>query len=180
MTTIAYGMTDLGPSHDGAVDAGTIAIPADRGGCGKQHSAALDDDRRPFVACDLCAPVMISQMYGWSATPSGVPLTPDELGEAELSKREGETSYRLAMKAMGDAVGEIVQGTRPVVKQPSLIEQIKALSAEERAGLASLFAADQKAGAEERAPAPQPIPPPGPAAKPPARRGRPPKNPPAA
>jgi hypothetical protein len=165
-------MTDTGPSRDGHVAAGTVSIPEHRGGCGHQHTIQLDDDGRPYVGCDQCSPYLIGSVHGWAATPHGVPLTPDEHGEAELSRREGETSYRLAMKAMGDAVGEIVQGQRRPATQagpPTLIEQIAALSPAERAELGKLFAADQKAGDDERAGKAEP------AERPAPRRGRPPK-----
>lgn len=147
--TVAYAMSDLAPGE--LIEAGTVSVPPDRGGCGQQHHIKVNPDHRPYIDCPACAEYMVGNHYGWANTPHGVPLTPDEQGEVEISKRDGETSYRLAMRAMGDAVGQIVQGNRAAITQAAdpgaaattLKAQLAGLSADERAELRAMLAGEE-------------------------------------
>lgn len=142
-TAVAYAMSDLAPGEH--IDAGTVSVPAGKGGCGSEHHIKVNDENRPYLDCPACSTYMVGNHYGWANTPHGVPLTPDEQGEVEITKRDGETSYRLAMKAMGDAVGQIVQGTRgtPLTAAtpapPSLMEQLAAMTPADRAALKAIL-----------------------------------------
>jgi hypothetical protein len=139
-------MSDLGPSGDGRVKAGTISVPVSRGGCGEQHTAFVNEDGRVCIKCPSCAPVMVGSHHGWAATPAGVPLTPDEQGEVQVAEREGQVAMRMAMKAMGDTVGRMVQGdgkaakAEPVLNASTLAAQLATMTAAERAEIASLLA----------------------------------------
>jgi hypothetical protein len=153
--TIAYGMTDTGPSDDGTVAAGSVSLPEHKGGCGKSHRVFLNEDGRPCIQCAACAPALIGGHYGWAASPAGVPLTPDEQGEVQIAEREGQVAMRMAMKAMGDTVGRMVQGQQqqqeaPVLSASALAAQLAALSPAERAEIGKLL--------QPAAPAPAPHP----------------------
>lgn len=172
-TAIAYAMSDLAPGEN--TGAGTVSVPEDKGGCGHEHHIKVNDDQRPYIDCPVCAAYLPGHVYGWSNTPNGVPLTPDEQGEVEISKRDGETSYRLAMKAMGDAVGQIVQGGRSAnqpAAAPSLAEQLAALSPAEKAQIAEMLAPAPAIKAEASAGVPAPEKP-APAKTPARKPGRP-------
>jgi hypothetical protein len=112
VTQFAYAMSDMAPSHDGRLPAGVVSLPEGKG-CGKQHSCQVDQDGHPFIKCATCAPYLVGHIHGFAATPAGVPLTPDEMGEVEISKRQGEVSYHLAMKAMGQTMGQMIQAGKP-------------------------------------------------------------------
>ena len=85
MQTIAYGPSDHGPSADGHVAAGAVTVG---NGCGEGHQVQVDDNGRPYIECDICAPILMGSHWGWAATPHGVPLTPDEQADRELSSRD--------------------------------------------------------------------------------------------
>ena len=85
MPTIAYAPSDHGPSADGRVAAGAVTVA---GGCGTCHQIQVDDNSRPYIECDICAPIQMGGHWGWAATPHGVPLTPDENAARELSNRD--------------------------------------------------------------------------------------------
>lgn len=140
--TVAYAMSDLAPSDDHP--AGRVVVPASRGGCGLEHVVGLDGDGRPMIVCAECAPVLIGEHYGWANSPAGVPLTPDEHGEVEVSEREGQVAMRMAFKAMGDTVGKMIQGQGEVPAKPATAaELVSALSASERAEMVRMLLADQ-------------------------------------
>jgi hypothetical protein len=139
-------MSDMAPSDDGKIKAGTVKVPEDRGGCGKSHTVELDEKDRPRIVCEACAPILVGGHFGWSASPSGVPLTPDEQGEVEIAEREGQVAMRMAMKAMGAAVASQVQGTSdaPKLSASTLVAQLSSMSTAERAEIAALLKEDDK------------------------------------
>jgi hypothetical protein len=146
---VAYAMADHGPSADGRVAAGHIRLPTDRGGCGNEHEIETSDRGYAFIDCPRCAPALVGSHYGWAATPGGVPLTPDELGDRELAERDAKSSQNTLLRAMTDSFVKAVQTgpgfqfpseDSPAGKAPSLLDQIKAMSAEEKAALASVLA----------------------------------------
>lgn len=143
MSTIAYGMSDLAASPDGRLAAGSVSVPTTAGGCGEQHTVTVDDDGRPYVNCDACAPVLISMPgSGWAATPNGVALTPDEMAERELAERDGTAMQRVIMRSVTDqVVGQMMHKNAPAaapVQQLSLIDQLTALSDDDWAKVAEL------------------------------------------
>ena len=159
---VAYAMSDMAPSADGRTPAGVVSVAPDRGGCGRQHTAEVDDDGHVLIRCDTCAPWLIGNVHGFAATPAGVPLTPDEMGEVEISKRQGEVSYHLAMKAMGETMGQIIQSTTgkslghapaPEVSASSLKAQLAAMSPEDRAELLGALAPAAEPEPEKKTPA---------------------------
>jgi hypothetical protein len=174
---IAYAMSDMAPSSDGRLPAGCVSVPPPAG-CGQQHQARTDGQGRPYVECRVCAPWLIGHVHGFASTPAGVPLTPDEMGEVEISKRQGEVSYSLAMKAMGQTMAQMIQQGQSgalslPARQPAapgapgasrLREQLAMLSADERAEIAALLAAPTAGSATQPGSGPG-----GPEA--PARRG---------
>jgi hypothetical protein len=138
---VAWAMSDMAPSPDGRIPAGAVALPEGKG-CGRQHHAQLDDAGRPYIRCAICAPWLIGHVHGFAASPAGVPLTPDEQGDVEIAKRQGERSYSMAMQAMGQAMSEFVQnGRAPFGSQPPRLDAaglkalLAGLTAEERAEL---------------------------------------------
>lgn len=151
MSTIAYGMSDLAPADDGTREAGTVSIPPTSGGCGNQHAVRVDGDHRPFVDCDLCAPVLIAMPgAGWAATPNGVALTPDEIAERELAERDGTAMQRVMMKSVTDHFIESMHQKAELAKTPqaSAADLFKALSPAERAEFAAMLGAAHPTPAE--------------------------------
>jgi hypothetical protein len=143
MTAIAYGMTDMAPSPDGHVAAGTVSVPVGAGGCGRQHTAQLDENHRPFIACDQCVPVLVGGPHpAWASTPNGVPLTPDEIAERELAERDGTAMQRVMMKSVTDhfiesmAAKGAAAATKPAA---TAAELFRALSPAERAEFAAML-----------------------------------------
>lgn len=161
MSTIAYGMSDLAPSADGAVEAGAVSVAQHAGGCGQQHKVQVDDQHRAYVACDECAPVLMGMPgAGWAATPNGVALTPDELGERELAERDGVAMQRIWQKSLmedfltrqrEDKAGRSPGGA------PSLVEQLAALSPEDKAAVAQMLAGGGQETATLVAEVPAPV-----------------------
>jgi hypothetical protein len=125
-------MTDLGPSQDGKVAAGRVK-PS--GGCGVPfgHEIQLTDEGRPYIDCDICAPILVGGHYGWAASPAAVPLTPDELAERELAERDGVAMQRIVLKSVTDSL--VSQATA----SKGLLGQIKSLSASDRAELLAVL-----------------------------------------
>jgi hypothetical protein len=144
-TTLAYGMTDMAPAGDRA--AGTVSLPEHRGGCGRQHTVTLDEDDRPVISCPACAPALIGGHHGWAASPAGVPLTPDEIGEREVAERDGVAMQRIMTKSLTD---HWVSETLARKAAPATaVELFGHLSKDERAEFARLLAgaaADDSAG----------------------------------
>ena len=121
-------------------DVRAITVPA---GCGVPHEAGyLAEGERWNLDCPACEPAIIAMRTGWAHTPAGVALTPDEIGVAEA---EEQAAARHRNRTWGDptAVGQALAqalttaspapaATAPV---PSLLEQIAALSLDERRAL---------------------------------------------
>jgi hypothetical protein len=140
---IAYAMSDYAPSRDGQVGPGSVSLPADRGGCGKQHVAKIDDGNHPYIECEQCGPVLIASHAAFAGTPGGVPLTPDELGERELAERDAKATERVILRSVTDHLVEQITANKQVkAEAPSLMEQISALSAKDRAQLAKVLAGE--------------------------------------
>ncbi len=144
---VAFAMADHAPSLDGRVAAAHVRLPAHRGGCGQEHEVQSDDRGHAFIDCDQCGPALVGGHYGWAATPGGVPLTPDEIGERDLAKRDAEAGQNSMMRAMTDSFVRAVQGggftfpgTTAPAPQRSLVEQIAEMSAADKAALAAMLA----------------------------------------
>jgi len=151
---IAYGMADHKPSPDGAVGPGAVSVPRHKGGCGQCHQVAVNDEDRVYIDCDQCARALVAGHYGWSATPHGVPLTPDQMAQRELASRDAEDHQNAILRAMTDAfvsqMADFKAMQASAAKQPqSLQEQLAALSPKERAALFSSFAPAQALPAAE-------------------------------
>jgi hypothetical protein len=133
MTAVAYAMADLAPSRDGNVPPGAVAVPTSRGGCGVSHEIGLDDAGRPCITCDTCVPILVGGVYGWGATPHAVPLTPDELAQRELAKRDVEASQAVLMNAMvHDWMGKLSQqAPAAIAPAPSVADVLAKASPEE-------------------------------------------------
>jgi hypothetical protein len=145
--TIAYAPSDHGPSPDGMVAAGTVSVAVNKGGCGQQHRILLNEDNRPHIECVLCAPALVSGHWGWSSSPAGVPLTPDEQGEVEIAEREGQVAMRLAFKGMGESVSRMIRSTGaedppPADRKLTALDLFGSMSSAERAEFARLLSAD--------------------------------------
>lgn len=157
-SAVAYGMNDLLPTPDNPAG-GQVRVSADRGGCGESHQVSVDGQGRPCITCPACAPVLVETHYGWANTPSGVPLTPDERGEVEIAEREGQIAMRMAMKAMGSAVAQQVQGVlpaappQPALTASALVAHLTAMPAEERAEIAKLLRGSDPGAVEAVKPA---------------------------
>jgi hypothetical protein len=167
MPAIAYAMSDHAPSKDGE-RTGHLSLSPALGGCGAQHEALVDDRGRVYYECDRCAPAAIAHLYGFAATPHGVPLTPDEIADRELAEREATSNQNTLMRTMTESFVKAIQsgGMLPGAPKPkTLAEQLAELSEEERAQVAAMLApkpaapavpAADEGGEEEK---------PGPAAK---------------
>ena len=133
MTAVAYVMRDLHGS--GKTPPGAVCVPATSGGCGVPHEAAKTDTGRWIIECDLCAPQLIANTYGFSSDAAGVPLTPDEVRANDLAERDGKAAQSSVMAAMTEAfVHAIQQGgmtfpggeitAAPAPAQKTLLEQL--------------------------------------------------------
>lgn len=149
----AYGMADLKRSQDGSVPAGHVTVPRERGGCGNCHEVAVGDDGRAYIDCGQCAPVLIASHYGWSATPHGVPLTTDQIADRELADRDAKDHQNEILEAMTRAIVGQMAGFQAVQQQPSLHDQLTAMTAEERTALFASFGPAELPAAREAAPA---------------------------
>lgn len=155
MTAVAYAMRDHAPASDGS-GGGSISISKALGGCGDTHQAQVDDRGRVFYECDLCAPAAVGGCYGFSASPAGVPLTPDEVGDRELAKRDAEAAQSVILSSMTDAFVRNLAAGAPLVAPPpakSLAEQVAGMSEGEKAELAKLLGAEAAKPDEEGHPA---------------------------
>lgn len=161
--TIAYGMADMAPSPDGERPAGTVRVAEHRGGCGAQHTVMQDEDGHPLISCPACAPALIGGHYGWAASPAGVPLTVDELGERELAERDGIAMQRIMVKSLTDDYMDRMRVKETKLPASALVTQLAKLSAGERAEIAALLS-----GKSDDAPEPESMP-----ASAPRRPGRP-------
>lgn len=134
-------MTVYAPS-----DVRSITVPTDRGGCGMPHELTGEpaDGERFSVNCPACEPHIIAARIGWAHTPHGVHLTPDEIAQVEAeearAKREQNRTWG-SPEALGSAFAAAMSakmGT-PAASAPTLMEQIAALSPEERAALGAML-----------------------------------------
>jgi hypothetical protein len=151
MTAVAYAMRDHAPDASADLAPGSLGVPVSRGGCGQAHTAVVDDHGYVRYECDKCAPALIGSHYGFSATPGGVPLTPDEISERDLARRDAEVSQNAILKGITEhflatmSAGAKAQAS-PVAK--TLVEQVGAMSETDRADLAkalqSLADSEQK------------------------------------
>jgi hypothetical protein len=114
---------------------------APAGGCGEIHSApeGLAKGDMMSVDCPTCEPLILGLGWGWATDPAHVELTPDERLAAEAADREGSVATNLAMREFGRAVADRVHGPAPVAPA-TLMEQIAAMSAEDKAALAAALA----------------------------------------
>ena len=144
--SVAYAMSDHGPSADGQVAAGAVSVG---GGCGSVHPVQADAEGRPYIDCAVCGPYMTGHHYGWAASPAGVPLTPDEQSERELAERDGVAMQRIVLKSVTDSlVGQAVTAKQT---RQSLLEQLKAMTPDERAEITGLIQGEHPAEAKPRA-----------------------------
>lgn len=139
MTAVAYAMRDHAPDASADLAAGSLGLPVSSGGCGQTHTAVVDDQGYVRYECDQCAPALIGHHYGFSATPGGVPLTPDEMADRDLARRDAEVSQNAILKGITEhflatmSAGSKAQAS-PVAK--TLVEQVGAMSEADRLELA--------------------------------------------
>lgn len=126
----------------------SITIHPENGGCGEEHKAGLLESGEVFrINCPQCEPVILRMRTGWAATPEGVALTPDEIGEAERAETNAKRQQNRTWgdpTLIGDAIRDAMLGPggrRQQVEAPSLLAQIAALEPEERAALAGMLLA---------------------------------------
>jgi hypothetical protein len=136
--SVAYAMNDLAPSDDGQVDAGAVSVG---GGCGNVHPVKLGTDGGPYIDCGTCAPMLVGGHYGWAATPAGVPLSPDELSERELAERDGVAMQRIVLKSVTDS---LVAEANAKKGKLGLLDQLKSMSADDRAELLAVIQGESK------------------------------------
>ncbi len=133
-------MTIYAPS-----DVRSILIPAERGGCGVPHEAGdLPPGEHHSVTCPQCEPHIAAMRTGWAHTLAGVHLIPDEIADAEAAEAAAARAQNRTWgdpNALGKAFREAL-GPAVTPAVPSLLEQIAALGAHERAALAAMLAAD--------------------------------------
>jgi hypothetical protein len=148
---VAYAMSDYAPGREEDAKPGAVVVPATAGGCGKMHVAQLDEDGHPYIECEQCAPVLIGKHASFAGTPGGVPLTPDELGERELAERDAKATERVILRSVTDRLVDQIAADKKAKSDPapSLMEQIGALSAKDRAELAKMLSGEPSEEAEE-------------------------------
>jgi hypothetical protein len=128
----------------------SITVHPENGGCGEEHKAGLLEEGELFrINCPACEPFILKMRTGWSATPEGVALTPDEIGEVEHAERDAKRQQNRTWgdpRLIGDAIAKAFgmgggQVPAAMVESPSLLAQIAALAPEERAALAGMLLA---------------------------------------
>lgn len=129
-------------------DCTSIAVHPENGGCGEEHKAGLLEPGELFrLNCPQCEPVILRMRTGWAATPEGVALTPDEIGEAERAETNAKRQQNRTWgdpALIGDAIRDAMLGPggrQQQAEPPSLLAQIAALAPEERAALAGMLMA---------------------------------------
>lgn len=144
-------MTAYAPS-----DVRSITVPH---GCGQPHEAGdLAEGERFAVDCAECEPHILAMAgHGWAMHPLQVDPTPDERRASEALERNAKAQQASTWsdpQAIGNAVAAAL-GVAAQQSAPSLLEQIKAMNAEEKAALAGLlgFTAPAETPAETK-PAP--------------------------
>ncbi len=127
-------MTVYAPS-----DVRSITVPA---GCGQPHEAGeLADGERFALDCAECEPhVLALKDHGWARDPLQVALTPDERQRFEALEANAKAQQATTWsdpRAIGNAVAEALGVARGL--NVSLLDQIKAMSGEDKAALAGLL-----------------------------------------
>lgn len=128
-------MTAYAPS-----DVRSITVPL---GCGQPHDAGeLAEDERFAVDCAECEPhILALKDHGWARDPLQVALTPDERQRFESLEANAKAQQATTWsdpRAIGNAVAQAL-GVAQQQAAPSLLEQIKAMSGEDKAALAGLL-----------------------------------------
>lgn len=128
-------MTAWAPS-----DVLSITVPQ---GCGQPHEAGeLAEGQRFGVECAECeAHILALEGHGWARDPLQVLQTPDERRQSEAletNARAQQASTWADPRAIGNAVAQAL-GVAQQQAAPSLLEQIKAMSGEDKAALAGLL-----------------------------------------
>lgn len=122
-TAVAYAMSDfIG-----------VRVPEEQGGCGAEHQKETDELGRKVVRCDQCAPLLIANNASYSGTPEGVSATPDERAHEEYMEKKAKTSNAEADAEMRREWMLAKRGQH--AEAPSLMDQIRSASAEEKAAL---------------------------------------------
>ncbi|HWB34548.1 MAG TPA: hypothetical protein VHA75_00835, partial [Rugosimonospora sp.] len=117
------------------------AIHAPRG-CDTPHEAgALAPGERWALTCAPCEPHILAMRTGWAAQPDAVSLTPDERYEIELAEK---TAARERNRTWGDpatlsAAFAAAIHSGPAPAAPNLLEQLEALTADERKALRAML-----------------------------------------
>lgn len=124
MTAVAYAMSDFA----------NVRVPEDRGGCGDEHEAKTDDRGRKYVACDQCAPYLVSSLYGFASAAADVPPTPDEMAAREAA----ETDARMSQSGLLSTIAA------RMAPQRSLSDQVAGMSDAEQAELRKLLGPARK------------------------------------
>lgn len=127
-------------------DVRAITVPAERGGCGTSHEAGeLADGDRFSIDCPACEAVIAAMRTGWAQQPHAVALTPDEIGVAQAAESQ---AARARNRTWGDAselakafASAIQGGMSTPSAAPSLLEQVAAMSVQERAAFAAMLTA---------------------------------------
>lgn len=121
----------------------SITIPQERGGCGQSHEAEQTPEGQPSkITCEKCEPHIIAARLGFSHDPISVALTCDELGAVEAAERSASREQNKTMASLLPMIRAQFlsqQSAVPAVPAPSLLEQIQALGAEDRAALAAML-----------------------------------------
>ncbi len=144
----------------------SITIPTDRGGCGRSHELPDPAGGGPrTVDCPACEPHIIASRTGWAHDPIAVALTCDEIAQVEAAERDAKVEQNRTWSNPA-RLREALFGNQPTAAAPSLLEQIAALSAEERAALAGMLTAQTPEPEPEAAPVVKKTTPPRKAVKP--------------
>jgi hypothetical protein len=134
-------------------DVRQITVPPDNGGCGVPHELGVDPAARKIDCLPCEAWLQATPSLGWANHPGGVKQTCDEIAQSERDEREAK---RVGMSNLANQIALAVGGT-PAQAQPSILQQILAMPAEERAALLALIGGAQPAlAAAEPAADPEP------------------------
>jgi len=128
----------------------TVYAPTDvrsinvSGGCG-EHTAPADlpEGESMTVDCQVCEPLILATRLGWSQEQHGVELTPDERRRYEAAQQEAATKQALTWSdpaKLGESLraAGLAFAAMPAAA-PSLLDQLKALTAEEKDAVRDLL-----------------------------------------
>lgn len=116
-----------------------IRVPA---GCGATHDT-LTEAGQLVVDCAACEPIIAQMGHGWAYTHDAVAQTPDEVRDDETRRKNAERQQITTWSTPG-AFSEMMTkalttaGASPTTG-PGLIQQLMAMSVEERRTLAALL-----------------------------------------